>query len=61
MFILSKENTYKLEETVKNKYGISELILMENAGTALFNQIKNTLFSHFLMISRLHFSTVYPA
>ncbi len=43
MFILSKENTYKLEETVKNTYGISELILMENAGIALFNHIKNMI------------------
>ncbi len=40
MFILSKDNIYKLEEKVKSDYNISEIILMENAGISLFNFIK---------------------
>lgn len=42
MYILSCQNIYKMEEEIKNKYLISETVLMENAGTALFNFIKNT-------------------
>lgn len=42
MYILSSKNIYKMEEDVKRKYNISETILMENAGAALFDFIKNT-------------------
>ena len=42
MYILSCKDIYKMEEEVKNQYLISETVLMENAGTALFNFIKNT-------------------
>lgn len=41
MYILSRKSIYKMEEDVKRKYSISETILMENAGTALFDFIKN--------------------
>ena len=42
MYILSCKDIYKMEEDVKSQYNISETILMENAGNALFNFIKNT-------------------
>lgn len=41
MYILSSKDIYKMEEAVKRNYNISEIVLMENAGTALFNFIKN--------------------
>ncbi len=42
MYILSCKNIYDMEKEVKSIYGLSETRLMENAGTALFNFIKNT-------------------
>lgn len=42
MYILSCKDVYKMEEDVQKKYSISETLLMENAGIALFNFIKNT-------------------
>lgn len=42
MYILSCKDVYKIEEDIQKKYSISETILMENAGTALFNFVKNT-------------------
>lgn len=42
MYILSCKDIYKMEEYAQKEYSISETILMENAGTAIFNFIKNT-------------------
>lgn len=41
MYILNSKDIYKMEEAVKRDYNISEIVLMENAGTALFDFIKN--------------------
>ena len=42
MYVLSCNDIYEMEKEVKSIYGISETILMENAGAALFNFIKKT-------------------
>ena len=42
MYILSCKDVYKMESDAQNNYNISETILMENAGAALFHFIKNT-------------------
>ena len=42
MYILSCKDIYKMESDAQNNYNISETILMENAGAALFLFIKNT-------------------
>ena len=43
MYVLSCNDIYEMEKEVKSIYGISETILMENAGAALFNFIKKQL------------------
>jgi len=40
MKLASKEDIYRIDKTCEEKYGIPTLILMENAGEALFNAVK---------------------
>ncbi len=42
MYILSCSDIYNIEREIQETYNISEMLLMENAGSAIFNYIKNT-------------------